>query len=216
MVWRSTPWLAAESLPNVQNLSQLLTIPTMCPRQPMGFSTRHIHDTEATMTETPDPGLTDLIAAHTRLGAAMDNKCVCSCSWIGHYVDHPAHVALVVEQHTNRRIAEYIKQLESERETLTSMCSELESIRDEQAARIAELETLQRVDQDLFVQTLAIANQRKERAEKAEATIASVYEIRCGNCNNPLSEGSGNCVSDAGRPHIYDEADLRTTLEGKS
>lgn len=54
----------------------------------------------------PDPGLTDLIAAHTRLGAAMDNKCVCSCSWIGQYVDHPAHVALVVEQHTNGRIAE--------------------------------------------------------------------------------------------------------------
>lgn len=52
------------------------------------------------------------------------------------------------------------------------------------------------------------------RAEKAEATIARVHEIRCGNCNNPFSEGSGNCVSDAGRPHIYDEADLRAALEG--
>lgn len=47
-----------------------------------------------------------------------------------------------------------------------------------------------------------------------EAVIARVREIRCGNCNNPLSEGSGNCVSDAGRPHIYDEADLRAALDG--
>ena len=53
----------------------------------------------------PDQVLTDLLAAHTRLGAAMDNKCVCSCSWIGHYVDHPAHVALVVEQHTQTQAA---------------------------------------------------------------------------------------------------------------
>ncbi|WP_311053097.1 hypothetical protein [Rhodococcus qingshengii] len=127
----------------------------------------------------PDPGLTDLIAAHQVMSqqwfpAGAEYRLVCKCGiWMGADA-FPAHVALVVEQHTNGRIAEYIKQLESERETLTSMCSELESIRDEQAARIAELETLQRVDQDLFVQTLAIANQRKERAEKAEATIARV------------------------------------------
>ena len=130
-----------------------------------------------------EPTLTDLIATVVRkhrAGAAMVLKrdTYCGCGVSVDLRDHPAHiaahVALVVEQHTNGRIAEYIKQLESERETLTSMCSELESIRDEQAARIAELETLQRVDQDLFVQTLAIANQRKERAEKAEATIASL------------------------------------------
>lgn len=147
------------------------------------------------MTDAPDPRLTDLIAAHRAgdrwtdfqypsifsdkpfVATAVTKMVNCSCGESMPADDHPAHVALVVEQHTNGRIAEYIKQLESERETLTSMCSELESIRDEQAARIAELETLQRVDQDLFVQTLAIANQRKARAEKAEATIARVEKL---------------------------------------
>ncbi|MYV30726.1 hypothetical protein GQ649_26270 [Rhodococcus sp. DSM 6344] len=133
----------------------------------------------------PDPGLTDLIAAHQLVSTAtifhrngMVQRPECKCGELMHWAGaYPAHVALVVEQHTNGRAAEYIKQLESERETVTSMCSELESIRDEQAARIAELETLRRVDQDLFVQTLAIANQRKARAEKAEATIARVEKL---------------------------------------
>ncbi|MDZ7910428.1 MAG: hypothetical protein U5O16_01055 [Rhodococcus sp. (in: high G+C Gram-positive bacteria)] len=46
------------------------------------------------------------------------------------------------------------------------------------------------------------------------AAIATVREIRCGYCNNPLTHGPGNCVSDAGRPHVYDEADLRAALDG--
>lgn len=74
----------------------------------------------------PDPGLTDLLAAHTRLGAAMDNKCVCSCSWIGHYVDHPAHVALVVEQHTNGRIAELAAERDAALSKVTSVEMALE------------------------------------------------------------------------------------------
>ncbi|MDJ0405861.1 hypothetical protein QNA23_20375 [Rhodococcus erythropolis] len=53
-----------------------------------------------------DPGLTDLIAAHTRLGAQQVGRYLCLCGWVGDYHDHPAHVALVVEQHTTRRIAE--------------------------------------------------------------------------------------------------------------
>lgn len=66
------------------------------------------------MTDAPDPGLTDLIAAHWRSLDLLKMKYICSCgdweyrdddreracaSWCG-------HVALVVEQHTNRRIAE--------------------------------------------------------------------------------------------------------------
>ncbi|WP_075833565.1 MULTISPECIES: hypothetical protein [unclassified Rhodococcus (in: high G+C Gram-positive bacteria)] len=70
----------------------------------------------------PDPGLTDLIAAHTRLGAAMDNKCVCSCSWIGHYVDHPTHVALVVEQHTNGRVTELEATIARVEKALKGVC----------------------------------------------------------------------------------------------
>lgn len=172
----------------------------------------------------PDPGLTDLIAAHQAgerwtdfeypsifsdkpfVATTVTKMVNCSCGESMPADDHPAHVALVVEQHTNGRIAEYIKQLESERETLTSMCSELESIRDEQAARIAELETLQRVDQDLFVQTLAIANQRKERAEKAEATVARVITA--------LEAAEKSVPDDWGVTYIY-TSQLRAALEGE-
>lgn len=172
----------------------------------------------------PDPGLTDLIAAHQAgdrwtdfqypsifsdkpfVATAVTKMVNCSCGESMPAESHPVHVALVVEQHTNGRIAEYIKQLESERETLTSMCSELESIRDEQAARIAELETLQRVDQDLFVQTLAIANQRKERAEKAEATVARVITA--------LEAAEKSVPDDWGVTYIY-TSQLRAALEGE-
>ena len=51
----------------------------------------------------PDPGLTDLLAAHEGGYDAMDDP-ICKCGWYGD--SHPAHVALVVEQHTNGRIAE--------------------------------------------------------------------------------------------------------------
>ena len=55
----------------------------------------------------PDPGLTDLIAAHHPFGHYMaTNEIRCGCGWLGPASDWPAHVALVVEQHTNGRIAE--------------------------------------------------------------------------------------------------------------
>lgn len=59
----------------------------------------------------PDPGLTDLIAAHTlrvvELNEAVRYPECNGCDWVGGLVkDHAAHVALVVEQHTNGRTAE--------------------------------------------------------------------------------------------------------------
>ena len=48
----------------------------------------------------PDPGLTDLIAAH-RWTCSRDEDCI--CGWVGPFADFPTHVALVVEQHTNGR-----------------------------------------------------------------------------------------------------------------
>lgn len=50
------------------------------------------------------------------------------------------------------------------------------------------------------------------RVAALEAVIERVGAIRCGICGNPFSEGSSNCVTDSGRPHVYDEADLRTAL----
>ncbi|MCC4300405.1 hypothetical protein [Rhodococcus sp. 3-2] len=62
----------------------------------------------------PDPGLTDLIAAHPRLPIHVfedRHRYRCLCGWFedvepGEFTPHPAHVAFVVEQHTNGRITE--------------------------------------------------------------------------------------------------------------
>ena len=59
----------------------------------------------------PDPGLTDLIAAHQESGQgrwlAHDGVYMrCRCGQTMHPIHWPAHVASVVEQHTNGRIAE--------------------------------------------------------------------------------------------------------------
>lgn len=71
----------------------------------------------------PDPGLTDLIAAHQlvstdtifhRNGMVQRPECKCGelMQWAGAY---PAHLALVVEQHTNGQIAELEAELEKYR-----------------------------------------------------------------------------------------------------
>ncbi|MDV8005026.1 hypothetical protein [Rhodococcus sp. IEGM 1318] len=52
----------------------------------------------------PDPGLTDLIAAHQE--RPHHDGWICSCGIEGPQRIHAAHVALVVEQHTNGRITE--------------------------------------------------------------------------------------------------------------
>lgn len=63
----------------------------------------------------PDPGLLDLIAAHQWIHFAPRRNSKCACGWQGDDPDypgvgHPAHVALVVEQHTNGRTAELYEQ----------------------------------------------------------------------------------------------------------
>ena len=71
------------------------------------------------MTETPDPGLTDLIAAHWY----NTSTCMCTCGWSTRHLPESdddtrigilvaRHLALVVEQHTNGRIAELEAALE--------------------------------------------------------------------------------------------------------
>lgn len=78
----------------------------------------------------PDPGLTDLIAAHQAgerwtdfeypsifsnkpfVATTVTKMVNCSCGESMPADDHPAHVALVVEQHTNGRIAELEAELE--------------------------------------------------------------------------------------------------------
>ena len=67
----------------------------------------------------PDPGLTDLIAAHWY----NTSTCMCTCGWSTRHLPESdddtrigilvaRHLALVVEQHTNGRIAELEAALE--------------------------------------------------------------------------------------------------------
>ena len=190
MVWRSTPWLAAESLPNVQNLSQLLTIPTMCPRQPMGFSTRHIHDTEATMTETPDPGLTDLIAAHTlrivELNEAARYPECNGCDWVGGLMkDHAAHLSSIVKQYAQDHLA-----IPDGWELWNT--AQLERFGEEQERNRQSMRD-------------TIARWRT-RAEEGEATIARVEALRD---NHRMHDYYG-----PGQPFVA-VYDLRAALEGE-
>ena len=61
------------------------------------------------MTETPDPGLTDLIAA------ALGDKIMHTNGSGDRNRAYAAHVALVVEQHTNGRTAELEAELEKQK-----------------------------------------------------------------------------------------------------
>lgn len=106
----------------------------------------------------PDPGLTDLIAAHqagdrrpkhtfTTVGTltivtGAVTWVTCTCGEPMELAQHPAHVALVVEQHTNGRIAE------------------LEARVDEWSADLWEV--------------VRARDEWRARAEQAEATVARV------------------------------------------
>ena len=65
-----------------------------------------------------------------------------------------------------------------------------------------------------FPSLLALAQQFAQQALEAKSTVAKVGLIRCQVCDNPLSDGPGCCVSDAGRPHWYETDDLHAAFEG--
>ncbi|PCK27840.1 hypothetical protein CHR55_10170 [Rhodococcus qingshengii] len=141
------------------------------------------------MTDAPDPGLTDLIAAHQAgerwtdfeypsifsdkpfVATTVTKMVNCSCGESMPADDHPAHVALVVEQHTNGRITE----LEA---------STRESVR--------------------------VLVMERHRAEKAEATIARVRAVEAEYLDP--EDTDIECREDVWR-FIRD---LRAALEGKS
>lgn len=101
----------------------------------------------------PDPGLTDLIAAHYTWREVDEggDYLVCAC---GHYFASrqtwAEHLKLVVEQHTNGRIAELEAGVEhwKDRSQYNYDCG------------------------------MVLANEAHARAEKAEATIARVEALR--------------------------------------
>jgi len=82
--------------------------------------------------------------------------------------------------------------------------SERDQYIQELEAKLAELRPL---DRDRV-------EQLQLRADKAEAVLERVGEIRCQICGNPLRCGPGCCVSDRNRPHVYSSADLHAALDG--
>lgn len=78
----------------------------------------------APSTVKPDPEMVDLIGAHVWWPQLDLRSSECACGWRGEdpeypSVGHAAHVALVVEQHTNGRIAE----LEARIANAQSLCN---------------------------------------------------------------------------------------------
>ena len=145
----------------------------------------------------PDPGLTDLIAAHDGWGYAVHlglyycqgDGCNLRFADLGEWA---AHVALVVEQHANRRMAEL-------------------------EARVAELELLHQVDQDLFVQALTVANQHKATVARVTTAVNTAAAHRF-DFDNTSIEGPGGKV---GGPNNFFNGNryvtnhVRAALEGQ-
>lgn len=155
------------------------------------------------MTETPDPGLTDLIAAHARRSQyifEVGPRYRCTCGWAqdvkwGDDSPFPAHVALVVEQYTNGRITEL-----GWGELVAAIPDGWE------LQESAQLEEVSRVRQrDLEASQVTTARWRA-RAEKAEATIARVITA--------LEAAEKSVPDDWGVTYIY-TSQLRAALEGE-
>lgn len=136
----------------------------------------------------PDPGLTDLIAAHQAgerwtdfeypsifsdkpfVATTVTKMVNCSCGESMPADDHPAHVALVVEQHTNGRIAELEAELEKYR--------------------------------------------AEERADLEWDRFCAQQDVRCTECGLRYGERKDCSCSERGA-HEYDDGELRAALEGE-
>ena len=148
------------------------------------------------MTDASDPGLTDLIAAHHPSGHYMaTNEIRCGCGWLGPASDWPAHVALVVEQHTNGRIAEL-----GWGELVAAIPDGWE------LQESAQLEEVSRVRQRGLEASQATTARWRARAEKAEATIVRVITA--------LEAAEKSVPDDWGVTYIY-TSQLRAALEGE-
>lgn len=140
----------------------------------------------------PDPGLTDLIAAHAHLPQFMR----CSCGddlWKYPEGGHAAHVALVVEQHTNGRMAEVNVRARARVKAANKRASiRITQIRKEEAARF----------------------EAEARAAKAEATIARVKKLQ-----GDLFQQGGNLIAQWGVARLIraalQEEFIRAALEGE-
>ena len=145
-----------------------------------------------------DPGLTDLIAAHTlrvvELNEAVRYPECNGCDWVGGLVkDHAVHLASVVEQHTNGQITEVDVRARARVKAANKRASiRITQIRKEEAARF----------------------EAEARAAKAEATIARVKKLQ-----GDLFQQGGNLIAQWGVARLIraalQEEFIRAALEGE-
>jgi len=161
----------------------------------------------------PDPGLTDLIAAHTFIWTVTGRPNGCRCGWIGMMKGHPAHVALVVGQHTNGR-HEWPKTtpIGFTYERPTTYADLEHMIGHMVQSEIECWDELERPPEPVW-EMIGIAQQEvgreRARAEKAEATIARVEKA--------LAEGPLHRIDfpRAKDPYGIERQTIRAALDGE-
>lgn len=169
----------------------------------------------------PDPGLTDLIAAHQLVSTAtifhrngMVQRPECKCGELMHWAGaYPAHVALVVEQHTNGRIAELESELEKQKHGGRTLGKAI----DRTLKWVVEASNSEdligddgdgdwEIVWDRLFQLRPDLDAANARAEKAEATVARVITA--------LEAAEKSVPDDWGVTYIY-TSQLRAALEGE-
>lgn len=159
----------------------------------------------------PDPGLTDLIAAHREGDYGRFGRQTCECGWTGD--SHPAHVALVVEQHNNGRIAELEAELEKQKRGGRTIGKAI----DRTLKWVIEASNSEdligddgdgdwEIVWDRLFQLRPDLDAANARAERAEATIARVITA--------LEAAEKSVPDDWGVTYIY-TSQLRAALEGE-
>lgn len=153
----------------------------------------------------PDPGLTDLIAEHAlrvvELNEAVRYPECNGCDWVGGLVkDHAAHLASVVEQHTNGRIAE----VEAD--------SRRTAFEDQDRMDELTIRTLRAEDaQDAL--KAEVSGLRYDN-EQLQATIARVEKLQ-----GDLFQQGGNLIAQWGAARLIraalQEGFIRAALEGE-
>lgn len=168
----------------------------------------------------PDPRLTVLVAAHAcRPQYIFEEgpRYRCMCGWTqdvkwGDPSPFPAHVASVVEQHTNGRVAE-----------VEADCANWKS-------RYTDAKQVIAAGTANWTATILDRDDWKARAEKAEAELAKYHaeerrelewarsrardDVRCPSCNLRYGERDQYGCIEPARDHHYDENELREALEG--
>lgn len=168
----------------------------------------------------PDPVLTDLIAAHTSYVDDSQRYCK-GCDWTSDpeidrrtaETDHAAHVALVVEQHTNGRITELEAELEKQKRGGRTLGKAI----DRTLKWVIEASNSEdligddgdgdwEIVWDRLFQLRPDLDAANARAEKAEATVARVITA--------LEAAEKSVPDDWGVTYIY-TSQLRAALEGE-